>query len=180
MTETTPKIPYSTALYHLGIVRTVFFCLRFTVTGIIVIVLILIIIIGADSEGALTKQLEGGAEIQALYEHLYLAEQMGQDVSEQRYELYNKMLELNPWIEKLFTWPAFIAAYLSAWLYLEKLREIYAKHPNDLVQRATDETEGIFVGYALVKVGIIVGWIIFNHVFMHNVFEDPFAILLAE
>lgn len=90
------------------------------------------------------------------------------------------MLELNPWLENLFTWPAFIVAYLSAWKYLEKLREIYAAHPNDYVQRATDENENIFAVFSLVKVGVIVGWIIFNHVFMHNLFEDPFAFLLEE
>lgn len=180
MTDTTPKIPYSTTLYHLGIVRTVFFCLRFTVPGVIFIALILIIFVAADSEGELSKQLEGGVELQMLHEHLWLAEQTGQDVSEQRYELYNKMLELNPWIEKLFTWPAFIAAYISAWMYLEKLREIYAENPNDVVQSATDENENFFAAFSLVKVGAIIGWIVFNHVFMHQLFEDPFAYLLEE
>lgn len=77
MTDTATKLSYSTTFFHLGIVRTALFCLRFTVSGIIVIVLIFLIFIWADSDGELSKQLEGGAEMQALYEYLWLAEQTG-------------------------------------------------------------------------------------------------------
>lgn len=178
--QKTPSLSYGKTFCHMGIVRTVLFCVRFSLTLVITVVVIMLVIALLDAEGALSRNMEGGAELMSLHEALVVAEQLGQDVSEQKYQLYTFWLDQNPWIQKVVVWPGFIFAYFSALLYLQKLSEIYYKEPNTWVTAELLKEESFVKVYAGFKVLLIVAWIVVNHLLVGHFLEDPFAYLLEE